>query len=69
MLVNYVEQVGSKLALDIAEKDNVKGEENLQKVVSSVESEIIGRLRNMDVKDDVLDRLEEKLTGRMDELF
>ena len=69
VLVNYVEQVGSKLALDIAEKDNVKGEENLQKVVSSVESQIIGRLKNMNVNNDVLDRLEEKLTSRMDELF
>ena len=45
--MNYVEQVGSKLAMDIAEKDKVEGEENLQKVVSSVESQIIGRLRNM----------------------
>jgi len=69
VLVDYVEQVGSKLALDIAGKDKVEGEENLQKVISSVESQIVGKLRNMDVKDDVLDRLEERLSSRMDALF
>jgi len=69
VLVDYVEQVGSKLALDIAGKDKVEGEENLQKVITSVESQIVGKLRNMDVKDDVLDRLEERLSSRMDSLF
>ena len=69
LLVEYVEQIGSKLALDIAEKDNVEGEQHLRQVMDSVESQILGRLRNMDVKNDILDRLEEKLNSRIDELF
>lgn len=69
LLVEYVEQIGSKLALDIAKEDNVKGEQHLRQVISGVESKILGRLRNMDVKNDILDRLEEKLNNRMDELF
>ena len=69
VLVDYVEQVGSKLALDIADKDKVEGEENLQKVITNVESQIVSKLRTMDVKDDVLDRLEERLNSRMDDLF
>lgn len=69
LLVDYVERLGSKLALDIAEEENADGERHLRQVMSRVESQIIGRMRNMDVKKDVLDRLEEKLNIRMDELF
>jgi len=69
LLVDYVEKIGSKLALNIAEEDNVEGEQHLRQVMGNVESQIVGRLRNMDVKSDIMDRLEEKLNRRMDELF
>ncbi len=69
LLVDYVEQLGSKLTLDTAKENNVEGEQHLRQVMGSVESQIIGQLRNMDVKNDILDRLEEKLYSRMDQLF
>jgi len=69
LLVEYVERIGSKLTLDIAKEDKVEGEQHLRQVMGGVESQIISRLRDMDVKNDVLDRLEERLTSRMDEIF
>ncbi len=69
LLVDYVERLGSKLTLDIAEEDGVEGEEHLRKVMNNVESEIIGRLKSMDVKNDVLARLEQRLNNRMDEIY
>ena len=69
LLVDYVEKIGSKLTLDQAKEDNVEGEQHLRQVMDDVESQIVGRLRNMDVKDDVLQRIEEKLNSRVDELF
>jgi GGDEF domain-containing protein len=69
LLVDYVEKIGSKLTLDKAKEDNVEGEEHLQQVMNRVESQILGRLKKMDIKDDVIMRLEEKLNSRMDDLF
>ncbi len=69
LLVDYVERLGSKLALNIAKEDDVEGEQHLRQVMGSVESQIVGRLKNMDVKSDIMDKLEEKLNRRMDELF
>lgn len=69
LLVDYVERIGSKLTLDIAREDNVEGEQHLRQVMNNVESQIVGRLKKMDVKDDVLTRIEERLNSRMDALF
>ncbi|MBN1849283.1 MAG: hypothetical protein JW932_11935 [Deltaproteobacteria bacterium] len=69
LLVDYVEKIGSKLTLDIAKEENVEGEAHLQQVMNRVESQILGRLKKMDIKDEVVMRLEERLNGRMDELF
>ncbi len=69
LLVDYIERLGSKLALNIAKEDDVEGEQHLRQVMGSVESQIVGRLKNMDVKSDIMDKLEEKLNRRMDELF
>ncbi len=69
VLVEYVERMGSKMALDIAKKDNVEGEEHLQQVIGGVESQILGRLKDMDVNDNILEQLEKKLDSRIDVLF
>ncbi len=69
ILVEYVEQIGSKLALDTAKKENVEGDQHLRKVMDNVESQILGRLKKMDVNSDVIERLEEKLNSRVDKLF
>lgn len=69
LLVEYVEKIGSMLTLDMAQKDKVQGEQHLRKVMEGVESQILGRFKKMDVKEEILKRIEEKLNSRYDELF
>ena len=66
LLVDYVERLGSKLTLDIAEKNGVAGEQHLRRVITGLESSIVSRLRGMEIQDDVLEGLEERLNKRMD---
>ena len=69
LLVDYIERMGSEATLDIAKEDGVEEKQHLRQVITDIESGIVGRLRNMDIKDDVLDRLEERLNDRMDEVL
>jgi len=68
-LVDYVEKIGSKLTLDMARENKVEGEQHLRQVMDSVESQILGRLRKMDVREEILKRIEDRLNSRYDELF
>lgn len=69
LLVDYVEKIGSKLTLDMARENKVEGEQHLRQVMDSVESQILGRLRKMDVREEILKRIEDRLNSRYDELF
>jgi hypothetical protein len=69
LLVEYVERIGSRLTLDTARENKVEGERHLRQVMDSVESEILARLRKMDVREEILKRIEERLKSRYDELF
>jgi len=69
LLVDYVEKIGSKLTLDTARENKVEGEQHLRQVMDSVESEILGRLRKMDVREEILKRIEERLNSRYEDLF
>ncbi|MCU0597494.1 MAG: hypothetical protein MUC98_18800, partial [Desulfobacterota bacterium] len=69
LLVDYVEKIGSRLTLDTARENQVEGERHLRQVLDSVESEILARLRKMDVREDILKRIEDRLNSRYDELF
>jgi hypothetical protein len=69
LLVDYVEKIGSKLTLDTARENKVEGEQHLRQVMEGVESEILGRLRKMDVREEILRRIEARLNSRYEELF
>lgn len=69
LLVDYVEKIGSKLTLDMARENKVQGEQHLRQVMDGVESEILGRLRKMDVREGILKRIEDRLNSRYEELF
>lgn len=69
LLVDYVEKIGSKLTLDMARENKVEGEQHLRQVMDSVESEILDRLRKMDVREEILKRIEDRLKSRYDEVF
>ena len=69
LLVDYVEKIGSKLTLDMARENKVEGEQHLRQVMDGVESEILGRLRKMDVREEILKRIEDRLNSRYEEVF
>lgn len=69
LLVDYVEKIGSQLTLDMARENKVEGEQHLRQVMDGVESEILGRLRKMDVREEVLRRIEDRLNSRYENLF
>jgi len=69
LLVDYVEKIGSKLTLDTARESKVEGEQHLRQVMDRVESEILARLRKMDVREEILKRIEDRLNSRYETLF
>lgn len=69
LMVDYVERLGATLDFDVEKGDDLKGKEHLRRIIGNIESDIVGRLKNMNVKDDMIGRLEEKLESRMDDIL
>ena len=69
LLVEYAERVGTKVSLDIAQKSGTEDEEHLRQVITRLDSEVVSRLRRMDVDGNALRRLEEKLASRVDAIL
>jgi hypothetical protein len=69
LLVNYVERVGSQFSEDLSEKKGEEGEKHIQRALGEVKSNLVQHLGNMDIKDDLLTRLEERVNQRMDDVF
>jgi len=69
LLVNYVERVGSQFSQDLSEKKGEEGEKHIQRALVEVKSNLVQHLGNMDIKDDLLNRLEERVNQRMDDVF
>lgn len=69
LLVDYIEQKGSEATIDIAADNGAEGKQHLRQVITDIESDLVGRLRSMDIKDDVLDLLEKGFNDRMDEVL
>jgi hypothetical protein len=64
ILAGYVEQMGGHMAMDQAEdKDDP---EHLKKVVGNIESTIVRQLGKMDIGEDVIAKLENRLNTRME---
>jgi GGDEF domain-containing protein len=66
ILVDYVEQMTNEAA---KASDGEGGEEHLKKVISNVESTVLGQLASLDIGDDVLQRMEERVNERMDTIM
>jgi hypothetical protein len=69
LLMNYVERLGCKLVTKESEGSEIEGEGHLRKVIKSIESNLIGRLKNMEIQNDLVHRLEERFNERMDEIL
>jgi GGDEF domain-containing protein len=69
LLVDYVERIGSKMSLDAAEKEGGEGGKYLKDIISKVESEIVGSLKQKDINNDIISSVEKRLEERMEECF
>jgi len=69
LLVDYVERIGSKISLDAAEQKGEEGGKYLKDIISRVESEIVGNLKQKDVNNDIISSVEKRLEERMEECF
>ena len=66
LLVDYIERIGSKIALDSVESNAEKSAEHLQQVISGVEAELVSRLENKNIDAAVLDRVAQRLNNRLE---
>ncbi|MGD9358835.1 MAG: hypothetical protein PVH85_08185 [Desulfobacterales bacterium] len=69
VLVNYVEKIGSKYSQTLSQKKGKEGEKQFQQTLAEVKSNLAQHLGKMDIKDDLLVRLEERVNQRMDDVF
>ena len=64
ILVEYIERIGGKMAMDTLE-EGVEGAEHLESVVRRLEREIVHNLRDRGLPSDVMDSVVGKLSHRM----
>jgi len=67
VLVDYVEKLGTEIALAEAGKDPENDGANIHKILSSIRNKILGKLKEKNVDTDVLNRVESRLVERMEE--
>jgi len=66
LLVDYIEKIGTRVALDNAEKKGPAAETQLRKLLSGIESAMVKRLQGNSVEKDVLQQVAQKLNQRME---
>ncbi len=69
LLVDYVEHLGSKLTTDMGKDGKAERDQHLRQVLTSVESGIVARLKSLDFKDDLLERLEKRFNDQIDAIL
>ncbi len=69
VLVDYVEKIGTKIALNSSEVQADTGSSHLKSIISNVESEIVAKLKNKEIEHNVLDKVIERLDQRMEGLI
>jgi GGDEF domain-containing protein len=67
LLVDYIERVGSEIALDAAQKQGEEGDQHLRGLISKIESTLVDRLKNKDLSAEILHKVAERLGERMEE--
>ncbi|UCE52538.1 MAG: hypothetical protein JSV31_25315 [Desulfobacterales bacterium] len=68
-LVEYIERLGSKIALDDTESGEQEAGNHLREVIANVESEIVSKLKKKGVDEDVLGAVQQRLAERMEMCF
>ena len=67
ILVDYIERVGSEIAMDAAQKQGETGSQHLQGLISNIEKTLVDRLKKKDISTDVLHKVANRLNERMEE--
>ena len=67
LLVDYIERIGSEIAMDTARKKGDGGGQHLQELISSIETALVDRLKNKDINTEVLHKVADRLNERMEE--
>lgn len=66
VLVEYLERLGTDISQEMTGQDDAGNEEHLRDVITGVESKLVRQLRDMDLQEDILVRIEDKLNSRLD---
>jgi hypothetical protein len=67
LMLDYVEKVGSELTIDeVGRTDEVSGEK-IDTIFSNIRMELVGKLKQRELDEDVLVNLEKRLTNRLEE--
>jgi GGDEF domain-containing protein len=67
LLVDYIERIGSEIALDTAEKQGKVGDRHLRGLISKIEATLVERLKNRDLSSEILHKVAERLGERMED--
>lgn len=66
LLVDYIEKIGSRVALDNATQKGTAAETQLRKMLTGIESAMVKRLQGRAVETDVLQQVAQSLSERME---
>lgn len=66
ILVEYIERIGGKMALDAIGEDGKEGDEHLQGVIARLEQDIVQNLRGRGISSEVMDSVVDRLNGRLE---
>ncbi|VFQ45171.1 GGDEF domain-containing protein [Desulfoluna butyratoxydans] len=66
VLVEYIERIGGKMALDAVGEGGKEGEEHLQGVIARLEQDIVQNLRGRGISSEVMDSVVNRLNGRLE---
>jgi len=69
LLVDYVERIGSKIALDGVDPSQRGGGDDLKRIIAEVKTEIVKKLGKKGLPPDVLKAVKKKLSQRMETSF
>jgi hypothetical protein len=68
-LVEYIERLGSKIALDDTASGEQEAGSHLREIIANVESEIVSKLKKKGVDENVLGAVQQRLAERMEMCF
>lgn len=69
LIVNYTEKLCAEYSKDLTLQKGTDTEKNIGQALAEAKSDLVCQLGNLDIKEDILTELEERVSQRMDEIF